>query len=585
MKPLRTGSIYFRLFRSYLATSLIPVLCLGILTVLFSREYSISKMEGELQLVVRGTAGVLQQRLENYEESLELFAGYEGIGEFIRDPAPSEDEIIQLNQKMYLITGGKMHSLYLHLVALDGSIIHSTTGQTGIPDNVYSYWGILRKLQQTSASILYSGIYGSEEYGITLAVPVWDRDVVLGYAMLCITESAFSEIIASHSPQMPLEYIIVDSNQYLVVDSLTGHDTMFLPIEYRSVLLPGESRSFEMGADQKLMAAQSISGTGLTLAAAMSVGLVVSSSRSLTVFVVIVCLAALLIALLTSKKLAESVVQPIRIICNTIQDIEDGNRESRVPKLEDDELGTLADAFNMMLDQLQEQYRTNMERQDRLRIAEFKNLQAQISPHFLYNTLESIKYLARLGMNEEIEVVVSKLGILLRSGMNFKQDMIPLKDELRVVESYIAIQQVRYEGKFTYTANIAPELLECMVPNLVIQPLVENAVVHGIEAKLGHGELRLTGWQENDHIYIEIYDNGDGIDEEKLRRIFEAEQPEKEPIERERIGMVNVHRRLQLYFGEPYGLEVQSRPGGYTRIRLCIPVRKGSEENVQSRRN
>lgn len=582
MKPFRTGSIYFRLFRSYLATSLIPVLCLGVLTVFFSRDYSISKMEDELSLVVRGTAGVLQQSLENYEESLELFAGYEGIADFIRDPAPSDEDIIQLNQKMYLITGGKMQSLYLHLVTLDGSILHSTTGQMGVPDNVYSYWGILRKLQQTSGPLLYSGIYGSEEYGITLAVPVRDGDAVLGYAMLCITETAFSEIIASHSPQMPLEYIIVDSNQYLVVDSVTGHETMFLPIEYRSIVQPGESRSFESGGDQKLMASQSISGTGLTLAAAMSVGLVVSSSRSLTVFVVTVCIAALLIALLTSRKLAGSVVQPIRIICNTIQSIEGGNRDSRVPTLNDDELGTLADAFNMMLDQLQEQYRTNMERQDRLRIAELKNLQAQISPHFLYNTLESIKYLARLGMNEEIEIVVSKLGILLRSGMNFKQDMIPLRDELRVVESYIAIQQVRYEGKFTYTASIAPELLDCMVPNLVIQPLVENAVVHGIEAKLGHGELRLTGWQEDGHIYIEIYDNGGGIDDEKLRRIFQTEQLENEPMERERIGMVNVHRRLQLYFGEPYGLVVQSQPGSYTRIRLRIPMRKGSEDNVQS---
>lgn len=585
MKLFRTDSIYFRLFRSYLATSLIPVLCLGALTVFFSRDYSIRKMEDELSLVVRGTAGVLQQNLENYEESLELFAGYEGIADFIRDPAPSEEDIIQLNQKMYLITGGRMQSLYLHLVTLDGSILHSTTGQTGMPDNVYSYWGILPKLQQTSGPLLYSGIYGSEEYGITLAVPVRDGDTVLGYAMLCISETAFSEIIASHSPQMPLEYIIVDSNQYLVVDSVTGHETMFLPIAYRPVLQPGECRPYESGGDQKLMAAQHIGQTGLTLAAAMSVGLVVSSSRSLTVFVITVCIAALLIALLTSRKLAGSVVQPIRIICDTIQSIEGGNRDSRVPELNDDELGTLADAFNMMLDQLQEQYRTNMERQDRLRIAELKNLQAQISPHFLYNTLESIKYLARLGMNEEIEIVVSKLGILLRSGMNFKQDMIPLRDELRVVESYIAIQQVRYEGKFTYTASIAPELLDCMVPNLVVQPLVENAVVHGIEAKLGHGELQLTGWQEDGHIYIEIYDNGDGIDDEKLRRIFQKEQLGNESMERERIGMANVHRRLQLYFGDPYGLTVQSQPGAYTRIRLCIPMRKGSEDNVQSSGN
>lgn len=581
MKQLGTRSIYFRLFRSYLASTLIPVLCLGFLTVLFTREYSMNKMKDEMSLMARGMAGALQQTLENYEENLELFAGYEEVGDFIRKEDPTEDEIIQLNQKMYLITGGRMHAAYLHLITPEGNIVHSTSGQTGIPKNVYSYWGILRELHNSDGPVLYSGVYGTEESGLTLAVPVRRGEATIGYAMLCITEKLFSQFLTSHSTQQSMDYFLVDSNHYLVLDTVTGTDAMFLPIEYRGVVQPGFCTTFETGSDQKLIASHSIGGTDLLLAAVMSVGLVVSSSQSLTIFVVCVCVAALLIAVLTSRKLAASVVEPIHIICNTIQSIEEGHRDCRVPPLEDDELGTLANAFNLMLDQLQDQYRTNMERQDRLRIAEFKNLQAQISPHFLYNTLESIKYLARLGMNEEIETVVSKLGILLRSGMNFKRDMIPLRDEMRVVESYIAIQQVRYEGKFTYSASIAPELLENMVPNLVIQPLVENAVVHGIEAKVGIGELRLTGWQEQDHIFIEIYDNGEGIPEEKLHRIFQTESAENELLEREHIGMRNVHRRLQLYFGEPYGLDVESRPGEYTRIRLRIPMIRGSEKNVQ----
>ena len=584
MKQLRSGSIYFRLFRSYLASTLIPVLCLGLLTVLFTREYSMNKMKDEMSLMLRGMTGSLEQTLDNYEKNLELFAGYEEVGDFIRNKYPSEDEIIQLNQKMYLITGGRLQSVYLHLITPEGNIVHSTTGQTGIPKNVYSYWGILRELQNSEGPLLYSGIYGSEESGLTLAVPVRKGESTIGYAMLCITETMFSQFLASHSSHQSMDYLLVNSNHYLVLDTVTGTDAMFLPIEYRSVVQPDLCITFETDSDQKLIASHSIEGTDLTLAAVMSVGLVVSSSQSLTIFIVCVCVAALVIATLTSRKLASSVVQPIRVICDTIQSIEEGHRHCRVPALEDDELGTLANAFNLMLDQLQEQYQTNMERQDRLRIAEFKNLQAQISPHFLYNTLESIKYLARLGMNEEIETVVSKLGILLRSGMNFKRDMIPLREELRVVESYIAIQQVRYEGKFTYSASIAPELLDYMVPNLVIQPLVENAVVHGIEAKVGIGELRLTGWQEQDHIFIEIYDNGEGIPTEKLRRIFQTEPAENEIPERERIGMVNVHRRLQLYFGEPYGLMVESQPGEYTRIRLRIPMIRGSETHVQDSR-
>ena len=576
MKKLRTGSIYFRLFRSYLATSLIPVICLAVLTVLFNREYSMGNVKDELTLVTQGASGVIQRELEDYEESLKIFAGDESIGKYLNDPSPNMDEIIQINQKMFLITGGKMQSLYLHLVTVDGDIVHSTTGQTGIPDNAYSYWGILRELKNTQEAVIYSGIYGGSEYGLTLAVPVYYREEMAGYAMLCVTEKAFSKGLSSYSTELPLEYMIVDSNHYLVLDNVTGAQNMFLPIEFRSLVQEGRCTEYETGGDQKLLAAELVGDTGLTVAAALSVGLVVEGSRSLTAFVIIACLATLLITLMTSRELARSVVQPIQTMCGTIHQIEAGNMDARVPELGDDELGTMGRGFNLMIHQLQEQFRTNLERQDRLRIAEFKNLQAQISPHFLYNTLESIKYLARLGMNEEIDIVVSKLGILLRSGMNFKQDMIPLRDELRVVESYIAIQQVRYEGKFTYTADISPELTECMVPNLVIQPLVENAVVHGIEAKVGHGELKLTGWQEKDDIYIEIYDNGGGIDETKLSRIFSQEHPQEELTERESIGMRNVHRRLKLYFGEPYGLTVESRPGEFTRVRLHIPKAEGS---------
>lgn len=583
MKKLQTGSIYFRLFRSYFATSLIPVLCLALLTVLFTREFAMDNVKQKLTPEVQGAAGVIQQELNHYEESLGLFASYQGMGEFFSSEMPDEDEVIQINQKMYLITAGNMDSMYLHLVATDGQIVHSTTGMSGVPDNEYSYWGILRALQEVNAPVIYSGVYGSSEPGLTLGVPIIYREKVAGYAMLCITERAFAEMLSAYMTEFPLSYMIVDDNHYLIMDDITESGDVFLPLDFRSVVQEGQCLSYESAGDQKLLATESVGETGLKVAATLSVGLVVSNSRSLTVFVIVVCLAALVVTLLTSRKLARSVVQPIHVICDTMQVIENGDMDARVPELGDDELGTMARTFNLMVSQLQEQFYANLERQDRLRIAEFKNLQAQISPHFLYNTLESIKYLARLGMNEEIDIVVSKLGIMLRSGMNFKQDMIPLRDELKVVESYIAIQQVRYEGKFTYTAHISEELMDTMVPNLVVQPLVENAIVHGIEAMVGKGELRLTGWQEDDNVYIEIYDNGGGIDQERLARIFRDEGGPKDPVsERESIGMVNVHRRLQLYFGEPYGLSVESEPGKFTRVRLHIPKAEGSVYHVHS---
>lgn len=574
------GHIYTRIFRSYLLVSLIPVLCLAVLIVYFTREYSMNKVEDELVLLTQGAAGVIQRELEKDEESLQILASDESLARFLLEKEPDQDDVISLNQKFFLITGGKQQSVYLHLVTPDGSILHSTTGQTGIPDKARSFWGVLRALEGARGTVYYSGIYGSDEYGMTIALPVSYEGQVVGYAMLCLTEQAFANTLASYAAQMPLSYMITDGNHYLLLDDISEQRAMFLPLALRSIVQEGSCTGYESDVGQKLLAVEAVAGTELLVLAEVSVGLVVDSSRSLMIFVALLCLAVLVVALVTSRRLARGVVQPIQTMCQTMQQIEEGNMNARVPYLGDDELGTMARGFNLMIQQLQEQFRTNLERQDRLRIAEFKNLQAQISPHFLYNTLESIKILARLGMNEEVGLVVSKLGVLLRSGMNFKQEMIPLGDEIKVVESYIAIQQVRYEDKFTYTAHIPPELLSCMVPNLVVQPLVENAIVHGLETKMGTGELRLTGWLDAGEIYLEIYDNGGGIDPEKIQRIFREEQGSDQ--ERDSIGLINVHRRLKLYFGEPYGLRIESEPGSYTRILLHIPKVKGSVYRVQS---
>lgn len=577
MKFFGKGSIYSKLFRTYVATSLIPLLCLAALTLFFTREYSINHVKEELNLATQGAAGVVQQELDNLEESLQIFAADDSVQKFLTVGRGTEDELIQLNQKMFLITGGKMQSVQLHLVTPTGYILHSTTGQTGVPDNVRSYWGILRELQEAHGTVFYSGLYGGDNYGLTMGLPVLGDEKVVGYAMLCLTESAFNQTLDAYNTQMPLDYILLDEKQYLVLDNVNDQREMFLPLEFRNLIQPGQCSTFDSDVGQMLLSAEPVGSTGLTIAATVSVGLVVSNNQSLMAFMILLCLVVLVITLTTSRQLARGVVQPIQIMCDTIDEIEKGNMDARVPELGDNELGTMARGFNLMVQQLDEQFRTNLERQDRLRIAEFKNLQAQIAPHFLYNTLESIKILARLGMTDEVVMVVSKLGILLRSGMVFKREMIPLRDEMRVVDSYIAIQQVRYEGKFTYAADISPELMECMVPNLVVQPLVENAIVHGIEAKVGSGELKLTGWLDGKDIYIEIYDNGGGIDPDKLSSIFQEKGPD-EP--QESIGMINVHRRLKLYFGEPYGLTVESKPGAYTRIRLHIPKVEGSVYRV-----
>jgi len=228
-----------------------------------------------------------------------------------------------------------------------------------------------------------------------------------------------------------------------------------------------------------------------------------------------------------------------------------------------------------MVAQLNEQFRTNLERQDRLRLAEYKNLQAQISPHFLSNTLESIKWLARLHMDDEIQIIVEKLGVLLKSGMVFKRDMITLGEELNVVESYLTIQKIRYEDKFTSRIEVPIEFESCSVPNLIIQPIVENAIVHSVEKTRGHTLLEIHAERTGELLEIRIHDNGPGIALDRLEGILCGTQTHH--TDRESIGLTNVHKRLKLYFGEPYGLRIESTEGVGTTVTISMPFRSGDE--------
>lgn len=576
------GGIYSQLFYQFLLVALIPVFTLGVVTVVFARQLSLNSVKNELYSSTCTAAAGLTRELESYRASLELLAQAHEVEELFTAGADTGgDNLIRVNQKSYLILAGQSRWMDVQFVDLSGTILHSTSGSTGILGTAHTYWGILRALQGVHSTIFYPGMYGISEKGLTIASPVLKDEMIVGYAMLCISENALTQILDTYSQQFPVKHILTDENNYLLMDQIGTSGNVFLPLELRNALrqTEGECASVDLNNDPQIVCVRE-SALGLRLISMISVGLVVSSNRELIALVMLACVISVLFSLLAAQRLSRRIVQPIRIICDTMEKIENGATNLAVPDLWDNEFGMMARGFNHMLSQLMEQFRMNMERQDRLRLAELKNLQAQISPHFLYNTLESIKYMARLGMNTEIDTVISKLGILLRSGMNFKQDMIPLRSEMKVVESYVAIQQTRYPGKFTFVNSVSEELLDCLVPNLVIQPLVENAVVHGIEAKVGEGRLAISSRCSGTDMIIQVYDDGDGIAPDKLEAIFSSGGTVSGSGEqsRESIGIANVHRRLQLYYGEKYGLHIESVTGRFTKVCAYIPIIKREKD-------
>lgn len=219
--------------------------------------------------------------------------------------------------------------------------------------------------------------------------------------------------------------------------------------------------------------------------------------------------------------------------------------------------------------------------QNERRKSELNALQSQINPHFLYNTLESITWMIEAQKNEEAVIMISELAKLLRVSLSRGKTIIPVKDELQHSRSYMNIQLVRYKERFQMEFQTDKEIEDYCIVKLVIQPILENAIYYGVGNmdEDDEGKITVRGEKKEDDIYIIIEDNGMGMRKEVLENILKDNN--KVPKHGSGVGVINVHSRIQLMFGEQYGLEIYSEPDEGTRVVIHIPAIPYTKENAE----
>lgn len=278
----------------------------------------------------------------------------------------------------------------------------------------------------------------------------------------------------------------------------------------------------------------------------------------------------LILILILYYKIPLSITRPIRRLSEVTDQVAKGDFNVRYDVRSSAEISMLSDSLNMMIDKINDLLGQVTKEQTRLRKAEFELLQAQINPHFLYNTLDAIVWLAEAGEQKKVVSMVGSLSEFFRTSLNQGKDIISIREELQHVRSYLEIQQVRYQDILQYEIHVPEELYCYTIPKITIQPLVENALYHGIKNKRGPGRIEVSGRMERDFFVLQIKDNGIGISKDRLRQVRDGIQ-NKVPTENDIYGLYNVNERIRLNFGESYGISIDSIHGEGTVVKIILP--------------
>jgi two-component system sensor histidine kinase YesM len=302
------------------------------------------------------------------------------------------------------------------------------------------------------------------------------------------------------------------------------------------------------------------------------------SGTILTVMEITIFILVAIFAVYTVTSVAENISMPILKLKNLSVQIAEGDLEARVEPLDVDELKELAQSLNIMAGRIRGLIDENIRELKNLQKSEMKALQAQIAPHFLYNTFDTIIWLAEAGRNDDVINVAMAFSNFFRISLSKGKDWVTVRQEVEHVKSYLTIQRVRYESILDYSVEVDEEMMELKMLKLILQPLVENALYHGIKFRRNRGGLiTLKGWIDNNEICFSVCDNGVGIQPDRLE-LIRSRLENGDIADEVGYGLYNVNKRIQLYYETTKDLVLESTPGQGTTVSFRLPLR--SEQNV-----
>ena len=317
----------------------------------------------------------------------------------------------------------------------------------------------------------------------------------------------------------------------------------------------------------------SISNTDWFMVTVLPSPPLIHESNRLMIQIALIYAVFLVLALIFANVLAHSITGRLSSVIRQMQTVRHGPPTPMDSPSAHDEIGDLIDTYNYMTRKMDELMKTQAKAAEDLRIAEFNSLQAQINPHFLYNTMDMINWMALQGQTDEISHAVQSLSRFYKLTLSRKKGISTIARELEHITIYVQLQNMRYHDSIELITDIPDELSEYQIPKLTLQPVVENSILHGIlEKESKSGTIVITGWMENENVVLLVSDDGVGIPPEILSTILSGNGNSQSGGTN--IAVYNTHRRLQILYGNDYGLTYSSKPGEGTEVEIRFPAHR-----------
>lgn len=476
----------------------------------------------------------------------------------------------QVYSRLYAETGGLREYAQVDLYSGDG-VCQYSTGTGMLHTVLLPYWGILKVSAAHPEELI---IRREKEYAgetdilLRAARAVRDEEEnCIGFVVISMRAEHFEEVLrGAYSSQ---DGICILNSYWETVYAAGAAAREDIGGVLRRRLLDGEA--LEKSYHNNSIYISRLGETGLTSVFLRPEVFTENTTRSLYSVMVLMTLAGLLLCVAVAARMSNHLSWPIRVLNHAMHQLQEGNLDTRITSQRSDEFGQLSDSFNTMAKELKGYMDEQVRQQKTLNDVQIAMMQAQLNPHFLYNTLDTMKWVAKANHIPELATLAAKLAKILRTSIS-KAPFITLKEEMELVESYTEIQRIRFDGKFCFTCQLPQELEVCMVPKMIVQPIVENAVIHGL-AECEEGNIRVGICREENRLRIEVQDDGCGIDMERMELLNNREWDKISG----HIGLYNVDTIIRLHYGEEYGLRVEKPEEGGTRVILELPAGKGNE--------